>query len=193
MKTRRFVGYFLIFLKILYSTPEKKKKPGCFVLAREDWRTKKQELHRILHIHNRFIYSTSFKLLDQTSIGMLITCHLNSAHIVSVSNHSHFNLFDVDLEGFMSNPYISPKFRLLISTNSLHLWISIASMVNLYKPPCASIFYRPIRPSDLQLLEKLHADLFPIRLLLLISLLTSVLKYRLSLFFTNFWVLWPAS
>ncbi|XP_063944864.1 histone acetyltransferase MCC1 isoform X3 [Daucus carota subsp. sativus] len=36
-------------------------------------------------------------------------------------------------------------------------------MVNLYKPPCASIFYRPIRPSDLQLLEKLHADLFPIR------------------------------
>ncbi|XP_074368015.1 histone acetyltransferase MCC1-like isoform X1 [Apium graveolens] len=36
-------------------------------------------------------------------------------------------------------------------------------MVNLYKPGCPSIFYRPIRPSDLEVIEKLHADLFPIR------------------------------
>lgn len=36
-------------------------------------------------------------------------------------------------------------------------------MVNLYKALCPSILYRPIRPSDLEVVDKLHADLFPIR------------------------------
>ncbi|XP_051125830.1 histone acetyltransferase MCC1-like isoform X1 [Andrographis paniculata] len=36
-------------------------------------------------------------------------------------------------------------------------------MINLKVPSCPIIAYRPIRPSDLVVLEKIHGDLFPIR------------------------------
>ncbi|KAM7277832.1 hypothetical protein ACFE04_004966 [Oxalis oulophora] len=36
-------------------------------------------------------------------------------------------------------------------------------MVNLKTSPCPTICYRPIKPSDLEILEQIHADVFPIR------------------------------